>query len=287
VEGLLPPQEAAQVLHEVEELLAADPERLINVHQQCQKWAWKLATAPAILNVVSTLIGSEIILQSLQIQVKPPRSGIEVRVEPEEVTKARQDAEQRRERWRAEEWHVDIHEQVSVQEHDDPTASPYDPANVCTLWLALDDINAENGAICWLPQLHHQAVSFDEILMRAESSTVESSTVESSTVESSLKSGHALLLHPGTPYALQPNHSERWRRLIICRYVRPCAVPREPDYAVTFHSGELFQQLCYTVQGSPSIQRSGVHPAGPPSFTIADAPQAGFKAMLKRQEIAC
>ncbi|MGI9336064.1 MAG: phytanoyl-CoA dioxygenase family protein [Gammaproteobacteria bacterium] len=126
-------RERRDALHaRVASVVVANPEiesdRLINVHLhggapfgvQGDDAFFDLAREPAILDMVSQLIGPDLILWSTHLFCKPAARGREVP------------------------WHQDGH------------YWPIRPLATCTVWVALDDVSVDNGALRYLPGSHRK-----------------------------------------------------------------------------------------------------------------------------------
>ena len=96
-----------------------DPSDIISPH--CiKKWIWELANEPKILDMIESHIGPDIVLWSTHLLCKPPGSGM--------VIPWHQDAPY---------WNV---------------GGPLPPG----LWVALDSMDADNGAMSVLPGWHRK-----------------------------------------------------------------------------------------------------------------------------------
>ena len=126
------PQRLEQLRERVTAVVEANPDidsdRLINVHLRGaapfgvrgDEVFFELARDAAILDMVDQIIGPDLILWSTHLFCKPASRGREVP------------------------WHQDGH------------YWPIRPLATCTVWVALDDVSVENGALRYLPGSHRR-----------------------------------------------------------------------------------------------------------------------------------
>ena len=91
--------------------------------QVANKWL-RLCTLPAIVDMVECVLGPDVILWGSQVFCKPARTGLEVP------------------------W------------HQDGEYWPIRPLATCSVWIALDKVDVENGAMRYVPGSHQQQVLF-------------------------------------------------------------------------------------------------------------------------------
>jgi hypothetical protein len=120
--------------------------------------------------------------------------------------------------------------------HQDASYWPLTPSKVVTVWLAIDDIDDDNGPMTFIPRSHlHGQIPFDR-------STEQENNVLNQSVHDPLRWGEApvavtmtagqvslhtdLLLHGS-----EPNRSQRRRCGLTLRYHPPDVRRREPDHA--------------------------------------------------------
>tara|TARA_B110000238_G_scaffold37568_1_gene39498 strand:+ start:3203 stop:4021 length:819 start_codon:yes stop_codon:yes gene_type:complete len=151
------------------------------------KWL-AVCQRPEFLDLVSNLIGDDMMLWGSQLFCKPPRTGLEVP------------------------WHQDGH------------FWPIEPLATCTLWLAIDNVDAENGAMLYVPGSHLAAQLFahaeqpsEESALNAEmlSSEVDLDRVEVDELPAGAFSLHDVYLVHGS----KPNLSDRRRAGFVVRYM--------------------------------------------------------------------
>ncbi len=165
-------------------------------------WMWRLASAPAIVHAVRTVLGSgdgggTPLLYASQIAYRMP---------------ARHDLE-------CTPWH-----------QDGPGTK------VCTFWIALDRVDRANGALEVLPGGHREgrrplvrvAGDGDQqelqlALSMAQHNVFQCNTTDDEDANASLsyrlRAGGAGLHHPSLPHRAGPNRTARPRRVIVLRYM--------------------------------------------------------------------
>lgn len=195
------------------------PDQIISAHQQ-ERWLWDLATQPQILDMVEKQIGPNIVLWSSHLICKPPRSGIFIP------------------------WHQD---------------TPYwniSGALPGSIWLAFDDIDAENGGMCILPYWHTKGtlprrktgtdVFSEEIAPESLPENIDELKVQYEFPAGWLATHDTML-----PHTSEPNHSARWRRVLVLRYMT-AEGEMGPKVYHDYRTGEPFDREYYFVRGEDS-----------------------------------
>ncbi len=157
-----------------------------------QASVWELASHPRVLDWVEYAMGPDIVLLATHFLCKYPGMGAQI------VT-----------------WHQDTYYWC------------LDPPRACTIWLAIDDVDRENGCMQVLPFSHkwgtlaHLASDREDNLLR-ESQAVEDGLIdESAAVDLCLKAGQ-VSLHDGLLlHSSRPNRSSRRRCGLTLRYTSP------------------------------------------------------------------
>ena len=193
------------------------PEEIINAHQCGESWIYELATQPKVLDMIECQIGPNIVLWSSHLLCKQPQTG---RLVP---------------------WHQD---------------APY--WNVkgnmpASLWIPLDDVDAENGAMSVLPGWHNKGtlarVKTGENLFSEEIDPVAlPENIDKIKVSYFLKAGQCAIHHTMMPHNSPPNKSNRWRRVLVLRYMAADGEMGEKVYT-NFQTGEQFNREYYLVRG--------------------------------------
>ncbi|MDA0989587.1 MAG: phytanoyl-CoA dioxygenase family protein [Verrucomicrobia bacterium] len=103
-----------------------------------------------------------------------------------------------------------------TQWHQDNIWWHADPPNVLTIWIALDDVDANNGAVRYIPGSHHHLVEAELEVHDPKAGTYNmlapSQVDESSAVQFVVPAGHAVMHHCMTIHGAPPNDSNRTRR---------------------------------------------------------------------------
>ena len=107
--------------------------------------------------------------------------------------------------------------------HQDGAFWPLEPMEVVTLWLAVDDVDAENGCMQVIPRTQHldlQAAQVRTDVANVLAASMDESIVdESKAVDVILKAGDLSIHHPNLIHGSKPNTSLRWRRGLTLRYI--------------------------------------------------------------------
>jgi hypothetical protein len=193
------------------------PEDMISCHHQ-ESWMFELARAPQLLDMIERQIGPDIVLWSSHMLIKPPRTGNAVP------------------------WHQDL---------------PYwelDGELAAGVWISFDDLSSETGTMSVLPGWHEKGE-----LRRRESGQDRFNEeiapdalpvdVEQRKVEYNLRAGQMAIHHTMMPHSSTPNRSDRWRRVLVLRYMSADGAIGEKSYE-DYRTGESFARECFLVRGS-------------------------------------
>ncbi len=151
------------------------------------RW-FEFATIPAIVDQVSQLIGPDVVLWGSQVFCKPAATGREVP------------------------W------------HQDGRYWPIRPIATCSVWIALDDVDAENGCMRYLPGSHrsgslyrHRHREGVNLVLHEEvdPATFDDSTARDDCLEAGQYSLHDVFLVHGSG----PNRSARRRAGFVIRFL--------------------------------------------------------------------
>ena len=126
------------------------PEYIYAIHAR-DPYFFRLASHPRLLDILECVMGPDIVLLSTHLLSKPPQDG------------------------------------HSVAWHQDGAYAPIEPMSLVSLFLALDDCDAENGCMRMLPGSHARGRVRHEIIREA-SARVSRSPRRSSTALSSTRS---------------------------------------------------------------------------------------------------
>ena len=158
-----------------------------NLHMLC-KWTDELVRHPAILDVIESLLGPNLVLYTCRIFIKEPKS--------EGITA----------------WHQDF------------TYFGLNPHDHVTTWVALSDVDLENGPMEFAPGSHIRGQLLRKNNVVANSvNTAGQITMEwfdkSDTEISTLKPGQFSLHHTCTLHQSGPNKSDRPRIGLALSYI--------------------------------------------------------------------
>src|SRR5215472_1363660 len=195
----LPAAKLARLREGLEQLIKDNPnvrtEKLISAHITDPKnegvrgntMFFEFATDPEILDLVECVIGPDLILWGAQVFSKPPGDGKEVP------------------------WHQDGH------------YWPIRPLATCTVWLAIDDVSPENGAMRYVPGSHkrglieHFTDPSDALVLNQVTNPryVDESKAKDDTLQAGQLSLHDVYLIHGSP----ANRSNKRRAGLAMRYM--------------------------------------------------------------------
>ncbi len=218
--SLMPPAAVERARAELDRMLfqlnpEIRPDEIYSAHQQ-ERWLLELAVSDDLLDAVEQVIGSDIVLWSTHLICKPPRTG------------------------RAIPWHQDGTYWNVV-------------GRMVSVWLALDDVDRENGTMYVLPRWHKQVFgrrpTGDEFFDEEIQPDALPKNIEQQQVEYRFKAGEAGMHHVLIPHSSPPNlSSTRWRRVLVIRYMSAdgeMGAKQYPDY----RTNELFDRQYILVRG--------------------------------------
>jgi hypothetical protein len=188
---------------------------IINAHEQ-EPWIWELATQPALLDMIERQIGEDIVFWSSHMIPKPPGSGRRIP------------------------WHQD---------------APYWGVKAklpCGVWIGFDDMNSDNGAMSVLPGYQNSTLprrdsgddSFDEEIDPA----ALPENFEDQAVQYRFPAGGMAIHHTMLPHSSRPNSSDRWRRVLVLRYMAADG-ENKPKVYEDYRDGSAFDREFYLVRG--------------------------------------
>lgn len=208
---VLEPAEVASFRHAYEELephLGGPPPA--PQHGQCHlhfRWAFDLATHPAVLDAVEDLIGPDVLVHGTTLFCKHPH-------DPAFVS-----------------WHQDAY-------HWRP-----DAPRLVTAWVALSDSTTENGCMRVLPGTHrqrlpHEARPHRDNMLKITGLHVRGEIDESQAVDFVLKAGQISLHHADLVHGSQANRSGTKRTGFAVRYVSPAVQQERWHHPVVLARGQ-------------------------------------------------
>ena len=146
----------------------------------------RIVSDPRLLDIAAQFIGPDIALFASQYIIKPPRTG------------------------------------QAVLLHQDASYWPLDPMQVVSLWVAVDDADAENGCLRVLPGTHKMAVQprrartdVDNVL----SSEIAVEVDDADAVDVVLAAGSVEVHHENIVHGSHANLSDRRRAGLTIRYI--------------------------------------------------------------------
>jgi phytanoyl-CoA hydroxylase len=198
------------------------PEQTVGAHQ-IEPWLFKLACEPKLLDMIERQIGPDIVLWASHLLCKPPRTGEDIP------------------------WHQD---------------APY--WNVSGrlsggVWIPVDDVAVDNGAMSIVPGWHDKGVlprrhSGKDFFNQEIDPDVLPKDIDTIKVQYLLKAGQMAIHHPMMLHNSVKNGSERWRRVIILRYMAADGVMGEKDY-VDYRTGNPMPRRYFLVRGRDLLGR--------------------------------
>jgi phytanoyl-CoA hydroxylase len=166
------------------------PEQLGHMMMKSDAFWVRLISDQRLLDIAQQFVGPDIALFASHYIAKPPFDGQEVL------------------------W------------HQDGTFWPLEPMEVVTLWLALDDVDRENGCMRVIPgSQHSRLLTLDELQDRDDGKNVLGKGIdpaqidESQAVDIVLRAGGVEIHHPNIIHGSNANISSRWRRGLTIRYI--------------------------------------------------------------------
>ncbi len=197
-------------------------DEIISAHMR-DRWIWDLAVQSPVLDMVERQVGPNILLWASALVCKPPHAG---RVIP---------------------WHQD---------------APYWNITgklAAGLWIPFDDVDASNGAMCILPGWHRKGElprnkSNDGLFTEEIDPVALPSDLESVKYQYHLKAGGLAIHNTMMPHNSLPNQSDRWRRVLVLRYVSAEGVIGSKEYE-DYSTGEKFSREAFLVRGEDIAQR--------------------------------
>ena len=196
----LPPQRVASMRQALDDLIARNPgvrpEKLVSAHIEGDNGEGvrgsaaflELARDPEIVDLVSGVIGEDVILWGCHVFCKPPLDGYETP------------------------WHQDGH------------YWPIRPLATCTVWVALEPSTRENGCLRVIPGSHatralHAHLHEDRSDLTLNQRMAAGSFDEAQAVDVELDAGEMSLHDVYMVHGARPNTSTRRRTGVALRYM--------------------------------------------------------------------
>jgi len=167
----------------------------INCYQARVATLWDLCATPIILDAVESLIGPNIVCWASHLFNKQPGDA------------------------RAVPW------------HQDAVFWSLAPANTLTVWLAIDDADADNSALEFIPRSHTASLPWEENdggdVLNKQAINVEQF---GASVVNTLSAGQFSIHHDLLLHGSQPNRSKRRRCGLTLRYCTPDVRVTDPQW---------------------------------------------------------
>lgn len=202
-----------------------DPAEMISTHQLGERWVWDLANESKLLDLVERHIGPNIVLWSSHCLCKRPHTGMAIP------------------------WHQDApYWNVSGQ------LAP-------GIWIPFDDIDEQNGAMAVLPRWHNRGelkrkIEDKKLFNQEIDPKVLPDNLEEVKVEYKLRAGQLAIHHTMLPHNSVPNRSDRWRRVLVLRFIDAAGEVGDKQYP-DYRSGEMFDRECFLLRGE-DVQNRGL-----------------------------
>ncbi|WP_329001739.1 phytanoyl-CoA dioxygenase family protein [Kribbella sp. NBC_00709] len=105
--------------------------------------------------------------------------------------------------------------------HQDNMSLRADPETCLAAWIAIDDVDEENGGLAVVPGSHREELLCPEPADLTESFTGLGLSVPDglTKVQTKMRAGDALFFHGSVVHGSRPNTSDRFRRALIFHYI--------------------------------------------------------------------
>ena len=151
-------------------------------------WIYNICVNPKVLDAVESIIGPNILIQSADIFIKPPK-----------ISKI-------------------------INWHQDANYWGLEPFELVTSWIALTDVFPENGCMYYLPKSHlfnkiHHTETFDKNSDLTRGQEIDLKIDKNKQVPVILKAGQMALHHCLLAHGSGPNYTDNHRIGIAVRYL--------------------------------------------------------------------
>lgn len=201
------------------------PDEIYSAHQQ-EEWMLKIAASKPILDVIEKQIGPNIVLWSTHLICKPPKTG------------------------------------RSIPWHQDKTYWNTSKLGG-SVWLTFDDVTEENGTMFVLPEWHKRKdlprrKTNDDLFEEEIAPEVLPVNIDQLEVGYFLRAGEAGVHDPMIPHRSTPNASNRWRRVLVCRYMSADGEMASMEYP-HYKTGKPFHRKYLLVRGKDIANKGLEH----------------------------
>jgi hypothetical protein len=206
----------------------------------------EVALLPEILNMVSQLLGPDLVLWGSQVFAKPAHTGMEVP------------------------WHQDSH------------FWQMRPLVACTVWIAIDDVNVENGCMRYIPGSHKRGLLSHYVEGRTDvaiGDAVQPELIDDSEAKDDvLKAGKFSIHHSDLIHGSMPNRSNKRRSGLAFRYM-PATSHYDRDFTPPGASRTSTAQVDNKRQPIWLVRGTNRHAGN--DFTIGHEPFADIDELVK------
>lgn len=208
-----------RMIAELHPTLKAD--EIYSAHQQ-ERWILEIAISKPILDVIEQQIGPDIVLWSTHLICKAPHTGRPVP------------------------WHQDKTYWNTSQLGG-------------SVWLAFDDVDVDNGTMFVLPEWHKRKdlprqKTDNELFEEEIAAGVLPANINELEVGYRLQAGEGAIHDPLIPHRSTPNQSDRWRRVLVCRYMSAGGDMAGMEYP-HYRTAEPFPRRYLLVRGEDTAGR--------------------------------
>ncbi len=201
------------------------PDMMIGTHQLGEQWISDLAIEPRLLDLVERHIGPNIVLWASHLLIKQPHTGRPVP------------------------WHQDA-----------PYWNISGPFSG-SVWVPFDNIDDENGSMSIIPGWHNKGTlkklyrdkEFKEFSEEIDPEYLPEN-IDQVKVKYLMSAGQMAIHHTMLPHNSVPNKSDRWRRVLVLRYMVSDCQTNDMEYE-DYRTGEKFPRQYYLVRGKDLLNQ--------------------------------
>ncbi len=196
---------------------------IVSAHQLGAQWMIDLATEPKLLDLLEKQVGPNVVFWSSHLFCKQPHTG--------EAIPWHQDAPY---------WNVSKNLSGGV-------------------WIAFDDIDEDNGAMSIIPGWHNKGTlkrlyGGEKFFSEEIDPAVLPEKIDEVKVQYKVSAGQMCVHDTMTPHNSVPNNSNRWRRVLVLRYMGAEDEMVEKTYQ-DYRDNSDFPRIYYLVRGNDIMNR--------------------------------